>query len=83
MNNAVKLRAQYPPGTRLELMKMDDPRPVPPGTRGTVQYVDDAGQIGMVWDNGSTLALIPGADTFRVLTQEELQAEKPAMTMTL
>lgn len=52
MNNAVKLRAQYPPGTRLELMKMDDPRPVPPGTRGTVQYVDDAGQIGMVWDNG-------------------------------
>lgn len=83
MINAAKLRAQYPSGTRLELIGMDDPRPVPPGTRGTVQYVDDAGQIGMVWDNGSTLALIPGADTFRALTPEEEPAEPSAMTMTM
>lgn len=53
MNEFEKMRQQvaitkesYPPGTRLELMHMDNPyAPIPSGTRGTVQYVDDMGQI--------------------------------------
>ncbi|MBO4219921.1 MAG: DUF4314 domain-containing protein [Clostridia bacterium] len=53
----------------------EDPRPVPPGTRGTVVYVDDMGQVGMRWDNGQSLSLIPGEDSFRILTQEEIQNE--------
>ena len=45
---AERYKEMYPPGTRMELISMDDPySPVPPGTRGTVQYVDDASQIGM------------------------------------
>ena len=37
-------RAKYPPGTRILLLGMDDPHhPVPPGTRGTVDHVDDGG----------------------------------------
>lgn len=70
-------REAYPPGTRLELIDMNDPyAPVPPGTRGTVEYVDDMGQIGMKWDNGRSLSLIPGEDSFRKLTAEELAEEQ-------
>lgn len=44
---------------------MEDPyHPVPDGTEGNVEFVDDAGQIHMKWDNGRTLALIPGIDEF-------------------
>lgn len=40
-----KLKESYPPGTRLELLHMDDPyAPVPDGTRGTVKLVDGIGQ---------------------------------------
>lgn len=74
---AQSTKAAYPIGTRLELISMDDPyTPVPSGTRGTVQYVDDMGQIGMKWDNGRTLSLVPGEDSFRKLTQEELAEEQ-------
>jgi len=62
------IRRRYPPGTRIELLNMEDPySPVPPGTKGTVKGVDDAGSILMKWDNGRTLSLIPGEDAFRKL----------------
>ena len=79
---AEKYKRLYPPGTRLELQAMNDPyAPAEPGTRGTVVCVDDIGQIHMKWDNGRSLALVPGEDSFQVVTQEELQAEEHAMTM--
>lgn len=70
-------KLNYPPGTRLELIEMgDDPHPVASGTRGTVKVVDDMGSIHMQWDNGRTLALIPGEDRFRKLTQAEIAQEQ-------
>ena len=36
------------------------------------------GQIGMHWDNGQSLSLIPGEDSFRVLNREEIASEKTA-----
>lgn len=74
---ADRMKQEYPPGTRLLLLNMEDPwAPVPPGTRGTVAYVDDIGQIGMKWDNGRTLSLVPGEDSFRKLTDGELAEEQ-------
>jgi len=71
------IQLNYPPGTRLILDHMDDPyAPVESGTRGSVQAVDDAGQIHMAWDNGRTLAVIPGVDIFRKLTPQELAEEQ-------
>lgn len=58
------LRQQYPAGTRITLHSMDDPQAPPPGTKGTVSHVDDLGQIGVKWDSGSSLSLIPGEDSF-------------------
>ena len=58
------LRQEYPPGTRIVLESMNDPHAPPSGTKGTVVYVDDMGQIGMKWDNGSSLSLMPDLDRF-------------------
>ena len=74
--SAERMKETYPPGTRIQLDHMEDPwAPVPPGTRGTVAYVDDIGQIGMKWDNGRSLSLVPGEDSFRKLTDAELAEE--------
>ena len=55
----------YEAGQRIRLLHMEDPyHSVPDGTEGNVEFVDDAGQIHMKWDNGCTLALIPGIDDF-------------------
>ena len=77
------MKEQYPPGTRVRLTEMRDPyAPVPSGTEGTVDFVDDAGQLQMQWDNGRTLALIPGEDRFSVIPQP-LQTLKLYMPLTV
>ena len=66
----------YPPGTRIELLSMSDSyAPVPSGTRGTVKFVDSMGTIFPEWDNGRSLGVVPCEDSFRKLTQEEIEAE--------
>ena len=59
-----RLRQRYSAGTRIVLHSMDDAQAPPPGAMGTVVYVDDMGQLGVEWDNGSALSLIPGEDSF-------------------
>ena len=58
------IKMMFPKGTRIELVEMNDQQAVPPGTMGTVQFVDDAGTIHMNWDNGRSLGLIYGEDNF-------------------
>lgn len=73
-----RIKDRYPPGTRIRLDHMDDPQAVPDGTEGTVQAVDDAGQLLMKWDNGRSLSLVPGEDSFSVIPQQQ---EQGGMTM--
>ena len=63
------LRSRYPKGTRVELLRMDDPQAPPIGTKGTVQGVDDAGSIIVAWDNGSGLNVVYGEDLCRKTEQ--------------
>ena len=71
------IRKNYPPGTRVMLNNMNDPySPVESGTSGTVRYVDDAGTLAVAWDNGRSLSLIPGEDSFHKLTQQEIIQEQ-------
>ena len=63
------LRSQYAPGTRVELMEMNDRQAPPPGTKGTVVCVDDIGTIHVHWDNGSSLGVAYGEDRCRVIAE--------------
>lgn len=73
---AEDIRQIYPAGTRIILLSMDDPQAVPVGTRGTVKNIDDMAHIDMEWDNGRTLSLVPLVDSFRKLTEQELEEER-------
>ena len=74
---AQRMKDNYPPGTRIMLLQMgDDPRPVEPNTRGTVRAVDDMGTLYCDFDNGRQLGVVPGEDSFRRLTDQELAEEQ-------
>ena len=60
-----RLRKEYPAGTRVVLVEMDDPYAPPIGTLGTVLGVDDIGSFLMRWDNGSGLNAVYGVDIIR------------------
>ena len=60
-----RIRSEYPAGTRVELVRMDDPQAPPVGTKGTVKGVDDTGSLLMRWDNGSGLNVVYGEDIVR------------------
>lgn len=62
-----RIREQYPAGTRVRLLSMDDPQAPPIGTEGTVLGVDDAGHIMMSWDSGGSLNLVYGVDRFQTV----------------
>ncbi len=64
-----RLRREFPLGTRVELVKMDDVQAPPVGTLGTVRGVDDIGSIMVAWDTGSGLSVAYGEDICRKIRE--------------
>jgi hypothetical protein len=63
-----KIKKEYPKGTRVELIAMDDPySKLKPGDKGTVRSVDDTATIHVNWDNHSCLGIVYGEDSCRKL----------------
>ncbi len=63
------VRKEYPQGTRVELVRMDDEQAPPIGTKGTVMGVDDTASIIVSWDNGSGLNVIYGVDVCKKIKE--------------
>ena len=60
-----RLREDFPAGSRVELLRMDDVQAPPIGTLGTVVGVDAMGTIHVDWDNGCGLGVAYGEDNCR------------------
>lgn len=68
----ISIQEEYPPGCRVVLDRMDDPRAPSIGTQGTVRIVDDIGTVHVAWDNGSGLGVCYGEDScHKIRTEEE------------
>jgi hypothetical protein len=72
--NVQALKMRYPKGTRVELVRLDDPYTnLKPGVLGTVDIIDDAGTIFCLWDNGATLGVAYGEDEIACVDKEDVQ----------
>ena len=71
-----EIKSKYKKGTKIQLIKMhNDPQPIPEGTKGIVDFVDDIGTIHMIWENGSGLGLVVGTDEFKILEDNKPKIE--------
>lgn len=68
-----KVRDEYPIGTRVELVQMEDIQAPPIGTRGTVIGVDDIASIMVKWDSGSNLKVVYGVDICKKIEMQKLE----------
>lgn len=63
-----QIKKKYTEGTKIELIKMYDYiNPVPTGTKGVVERVDDIGAIHIIWENDSKMSLIADVDEFEII----------------
>lgn len=51
---------------RVRLIKMNDPNPIESGTEGTI-YNIGFDILNVKWDNGRSLGLVVGEDTYEIL----------------
>jgi hypothetical protein len=66
-----RIRKQYPAGSPVRLVAMDDPHSkLKPGDCGRVGFIDDTGTIFVDWDNGSGLGVVYGVDRVERLDEK-------------
>lgn len=68
MNNIEELKKEFPKGTRIELIYInDDYCKLKKGDRGTVECVDDIGQIHVQFDDSIRIGLNSEEDSFLII----------------
>ena len=70
------IKGYYPEGTRVELVRSANKFAPPVGTQGTVEFVDDVGNILVAWDNGVFMTAVLGEDVCRKI-DKETQNDRP------
>jgi|GEM_PF-611132 len=66
-----RVRETYSPGTRVELVSMDDPyTKLVTGDLGTVSFVDDIASVHISWDRGSSLAAVYEVDVIKIIADK-------------
>ena len=73
------IREEYPAGTRVELVRMDDFQAPPIGTKGTVIGVDDTASIMVAWENGSSLHVIYGEVLVSIKIPQKREEKFPTL----
>lgn len=79
-----RIKERYPIGTVIEMTgNMDDPyHAIPQGMRGEITDIDDIGTLHTKWQNGSSLGVIVGEESFKVISKpDEQEMEEPKMEM--
>jgi hypothetical protein len=58
-----KIKENYPKGTKVRAIKLDDPYvSINKGDEGIVDSVDDMGTVHILWDKGFRLGAVLGVD---------------------
>ena len=58
-------------GDRVRLISTSESHPtLKPGDEGVIRWVNDTGTIGVTWDGGSRLWLIPELDQWEIVVDE-------------
>ena len=73
-------RTRYKPGTRIEIVRLEDPHTsLRPGDRGWTTIIDDCGTVFANWDNGSTIGCLYMVDEIRKVTVMPEEARDQAL----
>ena len=75
-----KIKKIYIPGQKLELINLYSSFNVLlPGTKGMIEFIDDLGNIHVIWEHKKNIQLVVGIDEFKIicpLCNQELNSKK-------
>lgn len=63
-----RIKETYKKGTKVRLVRMNDPQAPPVDCEGTVLGVDDIGSIRVAWETGSSLSVVYGEDKVEIIS---------------
>lgn len=70
-------KSEMKEGMLVEMLYMEDERPIEKYTLGFINRIDDIGQIHVTWENGRELAICDSyGDEFRVYPEDEFGVEQ-------